>query len=161
MSLADLPDLNPPNTAPASSVAFAPSSRTAAGSASNDEDASMEGLGRSMRQIERTVKSLKQRGDQYKQQLRVSLKQTSDLRLESAEGSRELRERVEMLEEKLRRSEAAKERANSRLGGYKGHLQEARGELKVAKNRIEYLEKLLAFEERSGFSTLYSELQLK
>ena len=114
-----------------------------------------------MRQIERTVRSLKQRGDHYKQQLRVSLKQTSDLRLESAEGSRELRERVEMLEEKLRRSEVAKERANSRLGGCNGHLQEARGELKVAKNRIEYLEKLLAFEERSGFSTLYSELQLK
>ena len=69
------------------------------------------------------MKSLKQRGDKYKQQLFASLKQTSDLRLESAERSRELRERVEMLEEKVRKSEAAKRRANSRLGGYKGHLK--------------------------------------
>ena len=47
--------------------------------------------------------------------LRASLKQTSDLRLDSAECSREPRERVEMLEERLNRSEAAKEKARSHL----------------------------------------------
>ena len=122
-SSADLPHPNPPPTAPAPSIAFVPSSRTVAESASNHEDASMEGFSRSMQQIGRTVRSLKQRGDQYKQQLRASLKQTSDLRLESAEGSRELRGRVEMLEEKVRKSEAAKEKAKSRLRAYKGHLK--------------------------------------
>ena len=54
-------------------------------------------------------------------------------------------------EEKVSKSEADKEKANSRLGGYMGHLKEARGELQVAKNRIEDLETLLAFEEKSGF----------
>ena len=42
---------------------------------------------------------------------------------------RELRERVEMLEEeKVSKSEADKEKANSRLGAYMGYLKEARGE---------------------------------
>ena len=150
-----------------------------------------------MQQIESTVTSLKQRGDQYTQaatsgepeadflmQL-VFLKHRhlmivkmrrlckaiekeappcSSFQSDAGVGG-ELRERVEMLkEEKVSKSEADKEKANSRLGGYMGHLKEARGELQVARrNRIEDLEKLLAFEEREvwGFATLDLEVRLK
>lgn len=34
-------------------------------------------------------------------------------------------------------------------------------DLKEARNQSAYLEKLLAFEERSGFSTMVSEMQLQ
>ena len=63
--------------------------------------------------------------------------------------------------------EAQKEKADSCFGGYKGHLkrslqtsEQLLGDLKKAENQIAYLERMLAFEEKSGFSTLVSEMQL-
>lgn len=88
----------------------------------------------------------------------------AELKSENEEGSRELQRskvRIEQLE-------AAKEKADSRLGGYKGHLkrslqtsEQVLSELKNAENRISYLESLLAFEEKSGFSAHVSQRQLQ
>ena len=132
--------------------------------ASNHPGVSEEGVDHSIQQIEHGTRSLKERDDRCKQQLRTALKQISDLKLENTEGSRELQEakmRIEQLE-------AVKKKAKSRLGGYNGHFKQALrtsdqllGDLKKAKNQIAYLETLLVFEEKSGFSTLVSETQLQ
>lgn len=62
----------------------------------------------------------------------------------------------------------AKDEAVDRLRRHKGHIKQAnltvdslRDDLKLAKNSIGYLEKLLAFEEQSGYSSMVCDLQLE
>lgn len=176
------------------------------GPTSDDEDETiMQGIDSSIEVIEHTgrlaVMSLKKRGDHYKHRLHETKKQVSDLRLETAEASRELKEARMMigtLEHKTRKLEAekdkilrdlheataptwmqkaeekiaslakAKEKAEGRWSIYKGQFKKAsqtsddlRDDFKGAKNQIAYLEALLAFEERSGYSSMISELQLE
>ena len=71
-------------------------------------------------------------------------------------------------EHKTKKIEEAKSNAAQRWKVAKAQLKKTRNKsnglhskLKDSKNRIRYLEKLLAFEERSGFSTLVSEMQLE
>ena len=102
------------------------------------------------------ITSLRKR-KQSKQQLAVAKKEISDLRLERAEASRQLQEasqRIDQLKE-------AKETAEDRWKTYKGQFKKVLQISKDANNRIAYLEKLLAFEEKSGFSTRVSETQLR
>ena len=103
------------------------------------------------------IPSLKERRKQSKQQLAAAKKEISDLRLETAEASRQLQEasqRIEKLKE-------AKETAEDRWRTYKGQFKKVLQMSKDANNRIVYLEKLLALEEKSGFSTRISEMQLQ
>ena len=107
--------------------------------------------------IQVALTSLKRRGNQRKQQLAAAKKEISDLRLERAEASRQLSEASQRIEQ-LRK---AKETAEDRWKTYKGQFKKVLQMSKDANNRIAYLEKLLAFEEKSGFSTLFSEMQLQ
>ena len=102
------------------------------------------------------ITSLRKR-KQSKQQLAVAKKEVSDLSLERAEASRQLQEasqRIEQLKE-------AKETAEDRWKTYKGQFKKVLQMSKDANNRIAYLEKLLTFEERSGFSSRVSETLLQ
>ena len=101
--------------------------------------------------------SLKRRRKQSEQQLAAAKKEISDLRLVTAEGTRQLNEAGKKIEELKKAKEIAEDRWKTYKGQFKKVLQISRD----ANNRIEYLEKLLAFEERSGFSTLVSEVQLQ
>ena len=103
-----------------------------------------------MRQITDTLGALKRRGDLYEEQLRAC------------------HEKVTMEQNKNEQIEEAKNSAMQRWKVAKGNLRKMRNQndglrskLKDSRNRIRYLEKLLAFEERSGFSTLVSEMQLE
>lgn len=87
------------------------------------------------------------------------MSQISDLRSQSKESSKKLDEKIQMLEEKNRRLEKEKEKAEDRWKTAKGEFKAVRQELNDAGNQIAYLEALLAFEERSGFSTLVSDLE--
>lgn len=64
-----------------------------------------------------------------------------------------------MLEEKNEKLEKVKEGAEDRWKTAKGEFKAVLQELKNSRNQNAYLEALLAFEERSGFSTLVSDLE--
>lgn len=121
----------------------------------------IEGVSRSVQRIESGTILLKRRGDRYKHQLRVAMRQVSDISLQSEEVSKRLQEKIRMLEEKNRRLEEAKEKAEDRWHTGKGELKAVLQKLKDVKSQNTYVEALLAFEERSGFSTLVSEMQLQ
>ena len=114
--------------------------------------------------IARALKSLKQKSADYQEQLLRAQQEACNLQSEKDAALRESEEAKRVIEQ-LKRE---KEKVQSRLGGIKRHLKRAvqtckdvRGELVRRRNRIGYLEKLLSFEERSGFSTLYLEMQFK
>ena len=103
-------------------------------------------------------------GNRYKQYLLETQKDLSNLRPEKAEALRELQE----ARTKIGKLEAEKWKAEDRWRVYKSQFKavlrrsnELGNEIKEARNQSAYLEKLLAFEERSGFSTLVSEMQLQ
>lgn len=102
------------------------------------------------------ITSLRKRAKRSKQRLAAAKKEISDLKLEGAEASRQLQEvnlQIEQLKE-------AKKTAEDRWMTYKGQFKKVLQTSKDANNRIAYLEKLLALEEKSGFSTRVSETQL-
>ena len=83
------------------------SSRPTVGQDSDGEDE---------RNLRRAVSSIKERGKKYKRLFDRAQKEASDLGQESAECSIELGERVEMLEERFKICNAAKERTQSHSG---------------------------------------------
>ena len=56
-------------------------------------------------------------------------------------------------EEKIDGLIKAKDKAESRWKGYKGQLKEAVKTMNNLRNQVAYLEALLSFEERSGYSS--------
>ena len=70
----------------------------------------------SIRRVKSLVSLSQKLGDEYKRQPRVSLKQTSDLRLQSAESVREIQERIQLLEARSEKLEAAKEKGGETDG---------------------------------------------
>ncbi len=64
-------------------------------------------------------------------------------------------------EEKIMELAKGKEKAESRWGIYKSQFKTAHRDFGVAKTHIAYLEALLAFEERSGYSFMMSGQQLE
>lgn len=127
----------------------------------SDNAIPIEGVNRSVQRVEHGTILLKKRGDRYKQQLRVTMRQLSEVSLESETSSKRLLEKVQMLEEKNEKLEKVKEGVENRWKTAKGEFKALLQELKNARNQNAYLEALLAFEERSGFSTLVSEMQLQ
>ena len=103
------------------------------------------------------ITCLRKRGKRSKQRLAAAKKEISDLKVERAEASRQLQEaklQIDQLKE-------AKKTAEDRWMTHKGQFKKVLQTSKDANNRIMYLEKLLALEERSGFSTRVSETQLQ
>ena len=146
------------SSSPTSNIA----SNTTKNPTSDDEDnITMDGVHSSIELVKYTgrmaVISLEERGDRYKQRLHASKKQVTDLRLELSESSRELKEARMM----IKSLEKDKAKAEHSWSVYKGQYKKMLSEMKVDKNQIAYLEALLAFEERSGYSSMLSELQLE
>lgn len=174
---------------------FGTPSSTLTGYISDDEDKdAMDGVNSSFDQIELTVHALRRRGDDYKQSLVATKKQVSNLRLEKAEGVRELadvramvvvqvkkNERLEAEKDKVLRdfhdstasaptskgektmdgAAKATENAENRWKTYKGQLKEAKRTISDLRNQVAYLETVLVFEEKSGYSSAMSALQLE
>ena len=137
---------------------------------SDEEDEfAIQGLDHSLKQSEplrRTaVTSLKERGDRYKQLSRLFKQQLSDLRLENAEALRELAERAASKpmskdEKTMDGLTTAKEKAEIRWKTYKGQLKEAISIIRDLRNQVAYIKTVLEFEEKSGYSSAMSALQL-
>ncbi len=64
-------------------------------------------------------------------------------------------------EERIVELAKRKEKTESRWGIYKSQFKTAHRDFGNAKNHIAYLEALLAFEERSGYSSMMSGRQLE
>lgn len=174
---------------------YAYPSSISTGHVSDDEENDvMDVVNRSFDQIELTVLSLRKRGDEYKQNCIANKKQISDLRLEKAEGARELADVRTMIVEQVKNNERleaekdkvlrdlhestastpiskdektmdgltkAKEKAETRWKGYKGQLKEAVRTISDLRNQVAYLETMLEFEEKSGYSSAMSARQLE
>ena len=125
----------------------------------SDNAIPIEGVNRSDQRIEHGTILLKKRGDRYKQQLRVTMRQLSEVSLESETSSKRLLEKIHMLEKKNKKLEKAKEGVEDRWKTAKGEFKAVLQKLKNARNQNAYLEALLSSEERSGFSTLVSDLE--
>ena len=137
---------------------------------SDEEDEfTIQGVDHSLKQSElvrRTaVTSLKERGNRYKERYHLAKQQLSDLRLENAEALRELNERASSAAmskewEKMDGLTKAKEKAEERWKCYKGQVKDAAKSILDLRNQVAYLKTMLEFEERSGYSSMISGLQL-
>ena len=116
------------------------------------------------KQIEEAKDNAEQRWKVAKGQYKKVLASSKEVRSKSKMARNRIgysEAEIKIEQNKSKRIEEAKAIAEQRWkvskGQYKKVLassKEVRSELKMAKNRIGYLEKLLAFEERSGFSTI-------
>lgn len=119
-----------------------------------------------------TAENLRQLGE-ARAQIRILEDNNRKLEAEKDKNLRDLHERTAstgMLsgEEEIAGLVKAKEKAENRWSVYKGQFKKAnqisndlRGQLEGRTNQIEYLETLLAFEERSGYSSMMSERRLE
>ena len=131
---------------------------TSAGVASASDDDCVENAVRAM------VSSLKQREGGFEKQFLAAQKEAAYLQAERVNILNDLREARAKNEGLIAAKDRAEHRWKVGKGQYKKALEKStrlRLELRKATNRAGYLQKLLAYEERSGFSTLASELQLE
>ena len=115
------------------------------------------------RTIRKAISSIRERGEKYKRLFLRAQKEASGLGSERDKCWQELQEAKTRIQILGAEKEIMEHRWKVSKGQYKKVLassKEVRSDLKAANNRIRYLEKLLAFEERSGYSTLVSEMQL-
>ena len=127
------------------------------------------------KQIEEAKDNAEQRWKVSKGQYKKVLASSKEVRskLKVAENRIRYLEKLLAFEERSgflsnKQIEAAKDNAKQRWKVARGRFKKMRNtsnslrsKLKDSKDRIGYLEKLLAFEERSGFSALVSEMQLE